>query len=164
MISIAIPAYGMSGLGAKFLTEMFDTIDNQTYRDVEVVVSDHSQNNDILDVCDKYSNTFPVTYIRNFYDRGNGPANTNNALKHCSGDLVKIMFQDDLFTDDAALEKIRNRFNESECAWVVTGFSHTSDGKNFYRPMVPRWSEHLLEGQNFMGGPSIVALRRECLE
>ena len=164
MISIAIPAYGMSGLGAKFLTEMFDTIDNQTYRDVEVVVSDHSQNNDILDVCDKYSNTFPVTYIRNFYDRGNGPANTNNALKHCSGDLVKIMFQDDLFTDDDALEKIRNRFNESECAWVVTGFSHTSDGKNFYRPMVPRWSEHLLEGQNFMGGPSIVTLRRECLE
>ena len=94
MISIAIPAYGMSGLGAKFLTQMFDTIDNQTYRDVEVVVSDHSQDNDILDVCNKYSDTFPVTYIRNFYDRGNGPANTNTALKHCSGDLIKIMFQD----------------------------------------------------------------------
>ena len=29
MISIAIPAYGMSGLGAKFLTEMFDTIDTR---------------------------------------------------------------------------------------------------------------------------------------
>ena len=62
------------------------------------------------------------------------------------------------------LEKIRDRFNETECAWVVTGFSHTSDGKNFYRPMVPRWSEHLLEGQNFMGGPSIATVRRECLE
>jgi hypothetical protein len=60
------------------------------------------------------------------------------------------MFQDDLFTDDTALEKIRDRFNETECAWVVTGFSHTSDGENFYRPMVPRWSEHLLEGQSFI--------------
>ncbi len=164
MISIAIPAYGMSGLGVKFLMQMFDTIDNQTYRDVEVVVSDHSKNNDILDVCDKYSDKFPVTYIRNFYDRGNGPANTNTALNHCSGDLIKIMFQDDFFTSDTVLEKIRNRFNESQCAWVVTGFSHTSDGKEFYRPMVPRWSEHLLEGQNFMGCPSIVTLRRECLE
>ena len=164
MISIAIPAYDMKGLGAKYLTQMFDTIDNQTYRDVEVVVSDHSQNNDILDVCDKYSDIFSIVYVRNFYDRGNGPANTNTALKHCSGDLIKIMFQDDLFTDDTALEKIHKRFSWSECSWVVTGFSHTTDGENFYRPMVPRWSEHLLEGQNFMGGPSIVTLRRECLE
>ena len=97
MISIAIPAYDMNDLGAKFLTEMFDTIDNQTYRDVEVVVSDHSEDNNILEVCDKYSDIFPVTYIRNFYDRGNGPANTNTALRHCNGDLIKIMFQDDLF-------------------------------------------------------------------
>ena len=164
MISIAIPAYGMSGLGSKFLSEMFETINNQTYRDVEIVVSDHSQDNDILNVCNKYFNTFPITYIRNFYNRGNGPANTNTALKHCSGDLIKIMFQDDFFIDNNALEKIRDRFNGTECAWVVTGFSHTSDGKNFYRPMVPRWSEHLLEGQNFMGGPSIATLRRECLE
>ena len=51
MISIAIPAYGMSGLGSKFLSEMFETINNQTYRDVEIVVSDHSQDNDILNVC-----------------------------------------------------------------------------------------------------------------
>ena len=63
MISIAIPAYGMSGLGAKFLTEMFDTIDNQTYRDVEVVVSDHSREHFILNVCDKYSNAFPITCL-----------------------------------------------------------------------------------------------------
>jgi len=164
MISIAIPAYEMKGLGAKYLEEMFETILRQTYKEVEIVVSDHSKNNEILELCDKYSKLFPIVYVRNFYDRGNGPANTNVALQHCSGDLIKIMFSDDLFTDDTALEKIRDRFNQTECAWVVTGFSHTSDGKNFYRPMVPRWSEHLLEGQNFMGGPSIATVRRECLE
>ena len=147
-ISIAIPTYEMKGLGAQYLQELFDSIIRQTYKNVEVVVSDHSQNNEILDVCNKYSQSFPLVYVRNFYDRGNGPANTNISLQHCSGDLIKIMFSDDLFTDDRALEKINERFEESDCKWVVTGFSHTSDGKNFYRPMVPRWSEHLLEGQN----------------
>jgi glycosyltransferase involved in cell wall biosynthesis len=163
-ISIAIPTYEMKGLGAQYLQELFDSIIRQTYKNVEVVVSDHSQNNEILDVCNKYSQSFPLVYVRNFYDRGNGPANTNISLQHCSGDLIKIMFSDDLFTDDRALEKINERFEESDCKWVVTGFSHTSDGKNFYRPMVPRWSEHLLEGQNFMGGPSICTVRKDSLE
>jgi glycosyltransferase involved in cell wall biosynthesis len=163
-ISIAIPTYEMKGLGAQYLQELFDSIIRQTYKTVEVVVSDHSQNNEILDVCNKYSQSFSLVYVRNFYDRGNGPANTNIALQHCSGDLIKIMFADDLFTDDRALEKINERFEESDCKWVVTGFSHTTDGKNFYRPMVPRWSEHLLEGQNFMGGPSICTVRRDSLE
>ena len=39
MISIAIPAYEMKGLGAKYLEEMFETILRQTYDNVEVVVS-----------------------------------------------------------------------------------------------------------------------------
>lgn len=163
-ISIAIPTYEMKGLGAQYLQELFDSIIQQSHKDVEVVVSDHSQGNDILDVCNEYSKLFSLVYIRNYYDKGNGPANTNVALKHCSGDLIKIMFADDLFTDDSALEKINNRFEESDCKWVVTGFSHTRDGKNFYRPMIPRWSEHLLEGQNFMGGPSICTVRKDSLE
>ena len=115
-------------------------------------------------MCNEYCKSLSLVYIKNYYDRGNGPANTNVALKHCSGDLIKIMFSDDLFTDKYALEKINKRFEETDCNWVVTGFSHTRDGKNFYRPMVPRWSEHLLEGQNFMGGPSICTVKKDRLE
>ena len=74
-------------------------------KEIEVVVSDHSKSNEILELCDKYSKLFSIVYVRNFYDRGNGPANTNVALQHCSGDLIKIMFSDDLFTDDTALRK-----------------------------------------------------------
>ena len=34
------------------------------------------------------------------------PANTNKAISMCSGDIIKVMFQDDFFYDDEALEKI----------------------------------------------------------
>ena len=165
-ISIAIPAYEMKGYGAEYLEELLQSIIKQTYFDVEVVVSDHSKKDDILLMCEDYSEKIPIVYVRNFYDRGNGPANTNVAIGHCTGDLIKIMFQDDIFTDDDALSKIHGVFQDTETnpSWVVTGFTHTSDGTHTYRDMVPRWSEHLLEGQNFMGGPSVVTMRRDCLE
>ena len=163
-ISIAIPVYEMKGYGAQYLKELFLSILNQSYKNIEVLVSDHSQNNDVLDLCASYSENLSIVYVRNFYDRGNGPANTNVAIRYCTGDIIKIMFSDDLFTDDEALQKINQRFLETDASWIVTGFSHTTDGKNFYRPMIPRWSEHLLEGQNFMGGPSIVSMKKECIQ
>ena len=163
-ISIAIPAYEMKGFGVGYLEELFQTIYVQTYYNIEVVVSDHDNGYDILNACEAWKEKLPIVYVRNFYDRGNGPANTNVAIGHCTGDLIKIMFQDDIFTDTDALSKIHGVFQDTETnpSWVVTGFTHTSDGTNTYRDMIPRWSEHLLEGQNFMGGPSVVTMRRDC--
>jgi len=160
--SIAIPTYEAKGYGVAFLDELFQSILSQTFTDYEVVVSDHSRDGQILTLCDKYSKKMRINYTRNFYDRGNGPANTNVALEHCKGEIIKIMFADDLFVNNNALQTISDTFDSTGAGWVVTGFNHTSDGKNFYRPMVPRWSEHLLEGQNFMGGPSIVSMKREA--
>ncbi len=162
--SIAIPTYEANGTGSVFLEELLQSILAQTLQDYEVVIADHSKDDKILNLCEKYSKKMRIRYIRNFYNRGNGPANTNFAIERCSGDLIKIMFQDDVFTDELALLRIRERFLDTNTSWVVTGFNHTQDGKEFYRPMVPRWSEHLLEGQNFMGGPSIVTMRKESVE
>ena len=42
------------------------------------------------------SNINLISYmLRTKNDRGNGPANTNNAIDKCSGDIIKVMFQDD---------------------------------------------------------------------
>ena len=119
-ISIAIPAYEMKGYGNQYLKELFLSIQKQTYKNIEVIVSDHSKNNDILELCSSYSNDLPITYVRNFYDYGNGPANTNVAIQHCTGDIIKVMFSDDLFTDSFSLEKIRQRFVDTDASWVVT--------------------------------------------
>ena len=56
-LSIAIPTYEMNGQGATYLTELFETIKFQTFQDIEVCVSDHSQDDSILDVCGEYANS-----------------------------------------------------------------------------------------------------------
>ncbi len=96
-LSIAIPTFEYRGRGKEFLDFLFRTIEFQTFKDFEVVVSDHSKDDTLVDVIDNFKYKFDIRYIKNKNDLGNGPANTNHALRNCSGDIIKVMFQDDFF-------------------------------------------------------------------
>ena len=89
-VSIAIPAYEYYGRGVEVLDDMFRTISNQTLKDVEVVVSDHSRIDDIENYCNQNEYNLNIKYIRNENGRGNPSINTNNAIHHCNGEIIKI--------------------------------------------------------------------------
>ena len=159
-MSIAIPTWESYGKGNEFLDDLFRTIEIQTFKDYEVVVSDHSKNDDLVKVISEFQNKFNLLYVRNENDRGNGPANTNNAIDNCSGDIIKVMFQDDFFYDDEALEKIYNELSNSDKTWLLNGCNHTQDdGNSFYWEMFPRWNDKLLEGVNSISSPSVLAFK-----
>ena len=105
-MSIAVPTWESYGKGNEFLDDLFRTLEIQTFQDFEVVVSDHSKDDKLVDVIDEFQHKFNILYVKNKNDRGNGPANTNNAIDKCSGDIIKVMFQDDFFYDEEALKKI----------------------------------------------------------
>jgi glycosyltransferase involved in cell wall biosynthesis len=50
-ISICIPTYEFKGDGVKYLSELFDTLRVQTFQDFNIVVSDHSVDDEIHDFC-----------------------------------------------------------------------------------------------------------------
>jgi glycosyltransferase involved in cell wall biosynthesis len=156
-ISIAIPTYEMKGIGDQYLSELFDTIKVQDFKDFEVCISDHSQDNTILEVCEEYANYFEIQYYRNEENLGNGPANTNSAVEMCSGRITKLIFQDDLFIDKTALSKIKSAFDNESCNWCFNGFAHTTNGTQHFRPMIPKWTDMMLEGRNLLGSPSCVS-------
>ena len=159
-MSIAIPTWESYGKGNEFLDDLFRTIEIQSFKDYEVVVSDHSKNDDLVKVISKFQDKFNLLYVKNENDRGNGPANTNNAIDHCSGDIIKVMFQDDFFYDDEALEKIYNELSNSDKTWLLNGCNHTQDdGNSFYWEMFPRWNDKLLEGVNSISSPSVFAFK-----
>ena len=99
-MSIAIPTWECHGRGGEFLDDLLRTIEIQSFKDFEVCISDHSENDDVLNICSQFEDKFKIHYSRNLEDRGNGPANTNAAMDLCTGDIIKIMFQDDFFYDD----------------------------------------------------------------
>lgn len=163
-ISIAIPTYEMKGVGDQYLSELFDTIKDQDFKDFEVCISDHSQDNSILEVCGEYANYFTIQYYKNESHYGNGPANTNSAVEMCSGKITKLIFQDDLFIGKSSLSKIKKVFDTESCNWCFNGFAHTTNGIEHFRPMIPEWTDMMLEGRNLLGGPSCVSFLTEKFE
>lgn len=163
-ISIAIPTYEMKGAGASYLSELFDTIRIQDFQDFEVCISDHSQDDSILELCGQYANFFTIKYYKNEENRGNGPANTNSVVEMCEGRITKLIFQDDLLINDKALSIIKKTFDETGCNWCFNAFAHTSDGKNHFRPMIPKWTKEMLEGRNLLGSPSCVSFLTDKFE
>ena len=51
-ISIAIPAYAKNAVEVQYLKDSFISIEKQTFKDFELVVSDHSKINDLGNLCD----------------------------------------------------------------------------------------------------------------
>ena len=68
--SIAIPTYGYGGKGSEFLEFSFNKLKNQTFKNFEVVISDHSIDDTIKDICDKWSSDLDINYTRNEEGRG----------------------------------------------------------------------------------------------
>lgn len=159
MISIAMPTYESFGRGTEFLEFQFQKFRDQTYKDFEVVISDHSKDNNIENLCKKYDSILNINYARNEENRGNFTDNTNRAMKRCKGDVIKILFQDDFLWDEYSLEKINEAFDENT-NWLVTSCEHTHDGVNFHRRHDPRYSEDIYTGNNTIGNPSVLSIRR----
>lgn len=160
-ISIAIPTWECYSRGQEFIGDLLRTIEIQTFRDFEVVISDHSVDNKLVEIVDKFKNKFEINYFKNNNDRGNSSSNTNTAINKCSGEIIKVMFQDDFFYDDEALEKIHNHFTE-DVKWLLCGSNHTNDdGYNFYWDLYPKWNDDIIKGINTIGSPSVLSARRE---
>ena len=131
-MSIAIPTWGSYGKGDEFIEDLLRTIEIQTFKNFEVCISDHCKDDMVLEVVQKFSEKFKIKYLKNTKDYGNGPANTNKAIDMCSGEVIKVMFQDDFFYDDESLEKIYTSLHNSDRMWLLNGCNHTfDDGWNF---------------------------------
>jgi glycosyltransferase involved in cell wall biosynthesis len=164
--SICIPTWEQYGRGVEFLKNNFEVLLSQTYKNFNVIISDHSKDDNIKLLCDEYSNHFEIKYFKNENFLGNGPANTNNAIINADGDIIKIIFQDDYLYDEKALELTSNEFENNECMWLVCGCNHThDDGLSYTNEMIPYWNDAIKKGVNTISSPSVLSFRNDkpCL-
>jgi len=144
-VSVIVPIYNMSN--AKFfLQRNLESIAKQTYKDYEIVISDDSED-DMLKIW--VTNFIPVKYVKN--TTGQGMArNTNNAIEHATGKIVKVLYQDDYFSDENSLQLVVNEMGKAQ--WLVTGCTHTNG-----RPHLPKYNPKA----NTIGSPSVLSFKRD---
>ena len=75
--------------------DIFHALSQQTNKDFNVWISDHSKSDKVLEACKEYADLFEINYIKNTKKYGNISANTNHALQHADGDILKVLFSDD---------------------------------------------------------------------
>jgi dTDP-4-dehydrorhamnose reductase len=153
--SITIPTFGYDGKGVEFLDFNFDILSKQKFKDFEVIVSDHSIDDTIKSICNKWDGILNIKYFRNEYGRGMISPNINMAMKRATGKWIKILFQDDFLFDENALQTQHDILESNpDIKWLVSTFIHSNDGVSFYRLYNPKYNENIWNGTNTLGNPS----------
>lgn len=163
-ISIVIPVYEMKGSGTKYLKELLETIFLQNYNNYEIVISDDSKD----DVIFQYIKSFHsdklkiIKYCKNPNIAGIS-SNLNNAIKHAGGQIIKVMFQDDLFSSNNALLELNRAYCTSpNQVWAIEhSFILSCDTRK--DSLMPKFNPYMLLGINTFSSPSTLSFRKSSL-
>ena len=102
MISIIVPVYNVE----KYLEECLESIKNQTYTDIEVIlVNDGSTDNSQV-ICERYCQQNPRFYLINQENQGQSVAR-NNGVAVSKGEFITFVDSDDVIKSDMLQQLMR---------------------------------------------------------
>ena len=92
LVSICIPTYN----GEKYIKECINSAINQTYKNIEIIISDDNSQDDTIDISKTIleKNNIVFKIITNKSSSGVAD-NWNNAIMNTTGKFIKMIFQDD---------------------------------------------------------------------
>jgi hypothetical protein len=158
--SIAIPTWEINGKGVEYLEYSFNILAQQTFKNFEVIISDHSEDNNIKDLCESWNSLMPILWNRNYYGRGKIAPNINNAIKNSNGLFIKILFQDDFLYNIDSLQIIYNNILKNQDKnWFITACVHTNDCTTMYDKMIPYYHDRIYAGINTISCPSVLTIK-----
>jgi glycosyltransferase involved in cell wall biosynthesis len=159
--SICIPVWGANGKGVEYLEHNLNSIYSQTFKDFEVIVSDHSIDDVLKDYVDNWTDLLKISYFKCEVGRGLITPNINNAIRNSKGKYIKILYQDDFFYDESSLQKISSYLQKKDARWLVTGCAHSSDMETMYDPMIPKYNDNIHLGINTISCPSVLTIKND---
>jgi len=106
LISIVIPVYNACRHDKKFILCALESIANQSYKKIELIIVDDGSTDDSREICDDFLSTRPDLPARYFSKKNGGQSSARNyGIKNCSGEYVAFLDQDDEWYPDK-LERI----------------------------------------------------------
>lgn len=155
MISVVIPTYEQANQGARYLTELLNSIRKQKVSfPFEVVISDNATDGSILSVLDSFQDLY-IRYSPN-HIRG-ASENINNAIDLAKYDKVKIMCQDDIFIRPNSLELFSKALDKA--GWVISNSKHLDANSNVTGRRLTKYI-HNHFSENITGMPSVIGFRK----
>lgn len=132
-LSIIIPTYN----GGETIKETLDSIKNQTYRDIEVVVVDDQSTDNTKEIVEKYQSRHHKLKVKYYRQKNADQLNAiKNGLKHISGNYIYILHSDDIFYNRHVVENGLSQLQDAEVDGVFVDLEQISGAgkkiKNIY--------------------------------
>ena len=115
-ISVVIPVYNME----KYLKRCMDTIINQTFRDLEIILVDDGSKDNSGRMCDEYKASDSRIKVIHKQNGGLGFAR-NSGLEIATGEFVSFVDSDDYVKLDM-YEKLYNRIKQENADTCIFGY------------------------------------------
>ncbi|OYX85747.1 MAG: hypothetical protein B7Y83_03695 [Flavobacteriales bacterium 32-34-25] len=186
LVSICIPTYN----GEKFIEQALQSAINQTYKNIEMIISDdNSVDNTLAIVKETLINSSIPFYIFNHEPKGIG-ANWNNCIEKANGVYIKFLFQDDLLQFDCIEKMIELALSDNNigliyCKRTILYDRNNADHTKWIRycgTLHTKWhkikvQQGVLEGKKYLsdlylmngplnkiGEPTAVLIRKDCFD
>ena len=91
MISVIVPVYNVE----EYLEECLDSIQHQTYTDIEVILVNDGSRDDSQAICERYCHQDPRFHLINQENQGQSAAR-NNGVAASRGELITFVDSDDV--------------------------------------------------------------------
>ncbi len=162
-ISICIPAYKST----YYLKRLLKSIAIQTYTNFEVVVTDDSPDDEVEKLCISYSDKYLLQYFKNASVL-NTPENWNESIRKAKGKWIKLMHDDDWFSEKTCLQDFATAIEEKpEADFFFCAYTNIYEDTGRNQPMFLKsfWKKALnkeinvLVSDNVIGPPSVTLHR-----
>ena len=186
LVSICIPTFN----GEAYLEECLHSAINQTYKNIEIIVSDDASKDGTLQIINEITSKTDIPiFIFKHQPNGIG-ANWNNCIKNANGQYLKFLFQDDVLNEDCVARMMKMMLLNSNIGIVYAKrhfiYQEETDAivefKNVYGHLHNYWADLIVEedivsgtkylkDRNFLnapknkiGEPTSVLLDKNCLK
>jgi len=162
LISICIPAYKR----LSYLKRLLDSIAAQTFKDLEVIITDDSPDDSVYEMIQQYRDRFSLQYYKNQPALGT-PANWNSAISKATGEWIKLMHDDDWFATNTALQQFADNTTKGS-RFIFCSYARVTDesGKTEVMQMPPAFQNSLIAqplilfASNHIGPPSVTMIHK----
>lgn len=134
LISVIVPVYKTE----QYLEKCINSIRNQTYRNLEIILIDDGSPDRCGEICDSFSKI--DSRIRVFHKKNGGQSSARNmGLDHMNGEYVAFVDSDDWIEDEMYNHLYLNLINakaQISCCGIQKNYL---DGRvNFFNPVYPK--------------------------
>ena len=167
-VSICIPVYN----GEKTIKDTILSIINQTYKNIEIIISDNKSTDNTVSVVNEFKDS-RISFYKN--DSNIGLArNWNKCLEKCTGKYIHFICADDTLSPECIEEKVKIMESDKDVVMVINTMNMYNEEKKIVMKRKIYNKDTVIDGHKFAkkslyrgniyGGPSNVLFRKDTLE